>query len=153
SVRPIQAVMSGASLMDLSSHLSPVGEVRVGGNGPEDLREQRMARVLMFEGSYRRMKDRIEALGVAFDPLLIAEDGTISRTGAPVWPDDANADAAWANEEVFRSPAAREFMVAVLKAPHLKWVQSAAAGFDHPVFGQIVQKGAQLSTSHGQALG
>jgi hypothetical protein len=32
-------------------------------------------------------------------------------------------------------------------------VQSGAAGFDNPVFGAIVQKGARLTTSHGQAVG
>jgi phosphoglycerate dehydrogenase-like enzyme len=32
-------------------------------------------------------------------------------------------------------------------------VQSATAGFDHPMFGQLVSKGVSLTTSHGQAVG
>src|SRR5580704_11679889 len=44
-------------------------------------------------------------------------------------------------------------MIALLNAPALQWVQSAAAGFDHPIFAQLVNKGVRLSTSHGQAVG
>jgi phosphoglycerate dehydrogenase-like enzyme len=112
-----------------------------------------MARVMIYEPTYRRLQARFDALGVAFDPVLVNDAGEITVSGQPVSAEDAQPEAVWANHEVFGSPAARPFMVATLKSTALKWVQSAAAGFDNPVFGQIVQKGAQLSTSHGQALG
>ncbi len=44
-------------------------------------------------------------------------------------------------------------MAAILKAPALIWMQSGAAGYDHPIFRQVVEKGARLATSHGQAVG
>jgi phosphoglycerate dehydrogenase-like enzyme len=87
------------------------------------------------------------------ETLLIDNEGKITLDGVEVALEDARPDAAWANHELFLGPAARNFTVAMLKSPTLKWVQSAAAGFDYPIFGQLVAKGAALSTSHGQAVG
>lgn len=112
-----------------------------------------MTRVLIYEPTYRRLEAKFAALGVAFDPVLVNDAGEVTVAGQASTDEDARPEAVWANHEVFGSPAVRPFMVTMLKSPDLKWVQSAAAGFDNPVFGQIVQKGAKLSTSHGQALG
>ena len=59
---------------------------------------------------------------------------------------------AWATHDLFVTPVARDFMVALLKSPGLKWLQSASAGVDNPVFGQLVSRGVRLTTSHGQAV-
>ena len=110
-------------------------------------------RLLIHETSYRRLQADIAALGPVVEALVMHDDGTVSLNGAAVAEDEVAAEAAWTNKDVFFGPANRPFMVALLKSPALKWVQSGAAGFDHPVFGQIIQKGARLTTSHGQALG
>ncbi len=112
-----------------------------------------MTRLLIFEPSYRRLEAALAPHGARFTPLLVGEDGKLRLAGAEVAPDEAAPDVAWANAEVFESSANREFMVAVLKAPKLTWLQSGAAGFDHPIFRQVVEKGARLTTSHGQAVG
>lgn len=109
-------------------------------------------RLLIHETSYRRLKADIDAIATV-EPLVVGADGGITLAGTPIAADDVAVDAAWANADVFFSPVVRGFMVAMLKSPALKWVQSGAAGFDSPVFGQIVQKGATLTTSHGQAVG
>ena len=110
-------------------------------------------RLLMHERSWARNRAALEALGEAITPLLINDTGEIALAGAPVSLDEAAPDAAWANTDTFFSGAGRNFMAAALKSPALKWMQSGAAGFDNPVFGAIVQKGARLTTSHGQAVG
>jgi phosphoglycerate dehydrogenase-like enzyme len=110
-------------------------------------------RLLIYEPSFRRLEAEIAALGPAVEPLLMSAAGEASLHGAPVAAEEVAAEAAWTNADVFFGPAVRPFMVAMLKSPGLKWVQSGAAGFDNPVFGQIVQKGATLTTSHGQAVG
>src|SRR5688572_4424962 len=97
-------------------------------------------RLLIYEPSFRRISAEIAALGPAVEPLLMSAAGEVTLNGAPVAADAVDADAAWTNADVFFSPVARAFMVAMLKSPNLKWVQSGAAGFDNPVFGQIVQK-------------
>jgi phosphoglycerate dehydrogenase-like enzyme len=110
-------------------------------------------RLLIHERSYARTRAAIEAHGAALTPVLINDAGEISLDGEAISPDDAQPDLAWANQDTFFSGAARNFMAATLKSQALKWVQSGAAGFDNPVFANIVRKGARLSTSHGQAVG
>lgn len=110
-------------------------------------------RLLIHENAYTRTRAAIAAHGAAIEALLVSDSGEITLAGAPVSAEQAAPDVVWANADAFFSPGARTFMTAALKAPNLKWVQSGAAGFDNPVFGQFIQKGARLTTSHGQAVG
>lgn len=110
-------------------------------------------RLLIHERSYRRNEAAIAAHGPAVEPLLLTDTGEVTLNGVALGLDDARPEAAWMNSDVFFSGAMRPFATAALKSPDLKWVQSGAAGFDNAVFGQIVQKGAALTTSHGQAVG
>jgi phosphoglycerate dehydrogenase-like enzyme len=112
-----------------------------------------MPRLLIYEPSYRRIAGEIASRAPGIEILQMDEKGRITLKGAEVSEDEARPDAAWANYEVFMGPASRQFSVAMLKSPALKWVQSAAAGFDHPIFRQLVEKGVALCTSHGQAVG
>ncbi|HEY5072534.1 MAG TPA: D-2-hydroxyacid dehydrogenase [Caulobacteraceae bacterium] len=112
-----------------------------------------MTRLLIYEPSFRRIEARLAAHGDALKPLLMGEDGSLTLAGHAIAVDEAKPRAAWANAEVFESSVSREFMIALLKAPGLQWLQSAAAGFDHPVFSQLARKGVRLTTSHGQAVG
>jgi phosphoglycerate dehydrogenase-like enzyme len=41
----------------------------------------------------------------------------------------------------------------LMASPNLKWIQSSAAGYEHPIFGEFVKKGAILSTNHSQSVG
>ena len=107
-------------------------------------------RLLIYETSFRRIEAGIAAINAdrpgAVEPVVMAADGSFPT-------DDSSADAAWMNGDVFFTPHARDFSRAILKSPDLAWVQSGAAGFDNPVFKMIVDKGARLTTSHGQAIG
>jgi phosphoglycerate dehydrogenase-like enzyme len=110
-------------------------------------------RLLIHERSLDRIRAAIEAAGGPLDYVTIDDAGEIRFAGAAISVDEARPDIAWANQDTFFSGAGRNFMTATLKSPDLKWVQSGAAGFDNPVFGKIVEKGARLTTSHGQAVG
>jgi len=110
-------------------------------------------RLLIYEPSYRRLSAVIDGLGRKVEPVLMDEAGGLSLAGASVTLEEAAVEAAWANNETFFGPAARDFSRALLKSPTLKWLQSGAAGFDHPMFGQLVERGVRLATSHGQAVG
>ena len=79
--------------------------------------------------------------------------GAFSLDGEPLADADPAPTLAWATHDVFTSPVARDFMVTLLKASGLKWLQSASAGVDHPAFQQLVARGVRLTTSHGQAVG
>jgi glyoxylate/hydroxypyruvate reductase len=110
-------------------------------------------RLLIYEPSYRRLEPRIAELGAAVEPVLMDETGALSLRGQPIELADAAIEAAWANNDTWQSPVGRDFTIAILKSPTVKWLQSGAAGFDHPMFGQLVQRGVRLTTSHGQAVG
>lgn len=110
-------------------------------------------RLLIHETSYRRIQPEVDAHGDRLELLIVDEAGGVTLGGRPLTVEEAAPEAAWANADVFFGASARPFMTAALKSPDLKWVQSGAAGFDYPVFGQFVQKGAKLTTSHGQAVG
>ena len=79
--------------------------------------------------------------------------GGLTLDGKPLGAEDPAPTSAWATADLFATPVARDFMVTLLKAPGLKWLQSASAGVDNPVFGQLVSRGVRLTTSHGQAVG
>jgi phosphoglycerate dehydrogenase-like enzyme len=110
-------------------------------------------RLMIHEKALARNAEAIAAHGGRLTLLVVDDAGVIRVNGAEVSIDDAQPHAAWANSDVFFSGAARAFMTATLKSQALAWVQSGAAGFDNPVFGQFVDKGAVLTTSHGQAIG
>ena len=110
-------------------------------------------RLLIYQASYRRLRAVIDGLGHQVEPVLMDEAGALTLGGQPIALEDAAVEAAWANNEVWLGPVARDFSVALLKSPGLKWLQSGAAGFDHPMFGQLTARGVRLATSHGQAVG
>jgi len=110
-------------------------------------------RLLIHERAFGRIEASLAALSPEVVPLRFTDEGQILLAGESINPDGAQPDIVWANADAFFSPAVRTFMKAALKSPGLRWVQSGAAGFDNPVFGQFIQKGARLTTSHGQAVG
>lgn len=111
-----------------------------------------MTRLLIFEAAWRRVADALGPLGDRVEPLVIDREGRITAGGQGLDLDSAQPEAAWASGEMFSSGAARNFMVAALKSRALTWVHSGAAGFDHPVFRQLAEKGVRLTNSHGQAI-
>jgi phosphoglycerate dehydrogenase-like enzyme len=110
-----------------------------------------MTRILFYEPAYRRIAPRIAILD-GIEALLMDRDGRIRLDGQEVRTEDAMPEVGWATNDLFGGPI-REYLVALLKSPNLRWLQSGAAGFDNPVFPQIVAKGARLTTNHSQAVG
>ena len=111
-----------------------------------------MTRLLIFEPSFRRIEGELATLG-GVEPLVMDREGKITLAGATVEGDDARPEMVWFSGELYQQSAMGAFIRATLASPELKWFQSAAAGFDNPLFARIVAKGARLTTSHGQAVG
>ncbi len=112
-----------------------------------------MTRLLIYDTAYAELSGEIAAIAPGLDVLVMDAAGAITLRGEPVAVDDARPEIVWADHRAFLGPASRAFFSAMLKSPVLDFVQSAAAGFDHPLFAQIVNKGARLGTSHGQSEG
>jgi phosphoglycerate dehydrogenase-like enzyme len=108
--------------------------------------------VLLYERSFARIREVLAQQMAEIEPLLMHDDGTLSLHGQPVAPEAAAPLAAWANSDLYSGGPVREFMIACLKSTSLRWIQSSAAGFDHPVFSMLVDKGIALSTSNASAV-
>jgi phosphoglycerate dehydrogenase-like enzyme len=111
-----------------------------------------MTRILVYEPSLQRVRDRLPRAAQEAELLVLGEDGVIRLNGHEVSADDADPEIAWMSVDLFGAGASRTFFTTLLKAPNLKWVQSAAAGFDNPAFARIVEKGARLTTNNAQAV-
>ncbi len=73
--------------------------------------------------------------------LTVAEPG-----GGP--PDFEDIEALFFSQDIFPERA-REFAVAALKAPNLRWMHTFSAGVDDPFFGSLQARGVRLTTSAG----
>ena len=111
-----------------------------------------MMRLIMFETAYRRVADRLAPFTDVIEPLTVDRDGVIRLAGQTLDPDTAQPNAGWASADAFASKGGRTLLVSCLKSNDLAWVHSGAAGVDNPVWGQIIAKGARLTTGHGQAV-
>ena len=80
-------------------------------------------------------------------------DGSIrDLDGAPV-DGDVPIDVAWGSVDIFTDGGtARPFLEFVRSAPSLRWYQSPAAGLDHPMYDEIMARGAHLTTTHVQSV-
>ena len=92
-----------------------------------------MSRLLIFEPSLERIAPKVADILDQVEVVRLTREGELKIGGHVVSTDDAQPNAAWASQDVFSSPHGRTLMIATLKAGDLKWVQSAAAGFDNPI--------------------
>lgn len=97
-------------------------------------------KLLIFEPAYARIKDRLEALAPDIELLLLHPDSTLTFQGEPVDLDNAEFDVAFASTDVYTTGPARTMFKLLRSAENIKWFQSAAAGFDHPVFAQVATR-------------
>jgi phosphoglycerate dehydrogenase-like enzyme len=111
-----------------------------------------MTRILAYEPSLKRIEARLPAAAKDVEFVTVDDSGVLKLNGQEIAIEDAKPDIGWMAVELFSSPASRNFFVTLLKAPALKWVQSAAAGFDNPAFKSLVANGARLTTNNAQAV-
>ncbi|HEX2594289.1 MAG TPA: D-2-hydroxyacid dehydrogenase [Rhizomicrobium sp.] len=111
-----------------------------------------MTRILLFETSYNRLKDSIDAVS-GITPIVMTADRKFLLGGKEIEQADVKAEAGWLNNDLFQNQAIGGYLAALIESPNLKWIQSGAAGFEHPIFKSFVQKGATLTTNHSQSVG
>jgi phosphoglycerate dehydrogenase-like enzyme len=105
-------------------------------------------RLLIYENAFERLGG---VIGNRVEPVVVSTEGVISDQSGALSLEDANPELAWANRDLYTSGPVREFMIASLKSQSLKWFQSSAAGFEHPVFKRIAANGAVLTNTNASA--
>jgi phosphoglycerate dehydrogenase-like enzyme len=65
-------------------------------------------------------------------------------------PELARVDAAFLSADAYPARVAH-LMGAAVRAPNLRWLHTSSAGIDHPVFGELRDRGVRITTSSGAA--
>lgn len=118
----------------------------------EEAKQEGMKTCLLHARTFARLRPRLKGLDAAVRFVTIDDAGKAHDGASGAELDDVPAlDAAFGNADGFYSPAVREFMTAMLKAPALDWFQSAAAGIENPALVMIGQKAKRYTTNHTQA--
>jgi phosphoglycerate dehydrogenase-like enzyme len=111
-----------------------------------------LTRLILFEPAHRRVAAELTRLAPDLELVLVGNDGAITLGGAPIDDEAAQPDWGWFSADSGFGAAGRTLFVGMLKSQRLAWVHTGAAGVDGPVWRQLVDKGAQLTTGHGQAI-
>ncbi|HVN00707.1 MAG TPA: D-2-hydroxyacid dehydrogenase [Caulobacteraceae bacterium] len=106
-------------------------------------------RLIVHEPALRRVERELAAFDGQIELLVADDDGEIRCNGRTFTTDDAQPEAGWLT---FGGAGGRTVAVAVLKSERLGWAHTTAAGLDDPIWAQIIDKGALLTTGHGQAI-
>ncbi len=109
-------------------------------------------RLIVYEQALRRVAERLAPYRHQLELLVVDAEGRITLDSESVSDDAAQPDAGWIAPEAAFGPSGRPLIVALLKSQKLDWVHTGAAGVDNPMWGQLVAKGAVLTTGHGQAI-
>ena len=106
--------------------------------------------LLIYEVSYRRLAERLRAIAPSMRISVMDLQGRISVDGVVVPIEEVRSTIGWPNLDIFAAECRRDYFRALLKSQTMRWVQSAAAGVDDPVFARLVAKGIVLTNSDAQ---
>lgn len=110
-----------------------------------------MYNLLIPDAAADRLKAKLEPLLDQVDLYLMHEGGKITLDGADVDPTGMDIHFGWFSRDVMFGGYSREYAIQLLKAPNLKWVQSASAGLDNPLFSKLAAKGIRMTNSDAQS--
>lgn len=110
-------------------------------------------RLLLTEPSFVRLEPRLRAFAGRLECLVMDENGSVRLGGREITPHEAQPECGWISHDIFFASYATSYLETLLQSGALKWVQSAGAGLDHPMFVRLAEKGIRLTTNHGQAIG
>jgi phosphoglycerate dehydrogenase-like enzyme len=109
-------------------------------------------RLILHEAAFRRVKNALADFAPQLQLLVVDADGKITCDGELLDTDSAQPEAGWMSNDGLRGGGGRAMFISLLKSRKLGWVQTGAAGVDDPIWAQLIDKGAALTTSHGQAI-
>lgn len=105
-------------------------------------------RVLLTSVAYERFWTRLGRPGV--EALILEKDATLrTEAGEVVDRTEADPEVAWGTSDLYSEGApVRPFLGLIRRAPSLRWFQSPAAGYDEPIYGELVSRGARITNAH-----
>lgn len=118
---------------------------------PETLQKAAPLAMIVSADGWARVRGELASAGIAVDPHVFEHDGTVTRDGQPLPAGAALPATAWFGPELYARGQDDAFLALMLGNAGLRWMQSGRAGFDHPAFRQLFDKGVRLSMSKAMA--
>ncbi|MEE4297992.1 MAG: D-2-hydroxyacid dehydrogenase [Pseudomonadales bacterium] len=109
-------------------------------------------KLLIYRDSYEAVREAL-ASRPEVEPLVMEDDGrVVTHDGAVA--DDEPFEAAWFSRHLFLKPGApmRDYARKVLTTPGVMWLQSGAAGYEHPTFQRVLEAGIRLTINDGSSV-
>lgn len=107
--------------------------------------------VLISETVHRDHGARLRAIAPDASWLRLQDDGSLLLDQAPVAAADVEPEVAFISNDVFYGPVKACFAL-IEGWPSLRWVQSAAAGTEAPLYRTLVERGCRITRAHVTAV-
>ncbi len=106
-------------------------------------------RVLLTESTARALGARVRAVDPGAEIVALGLDGTLTLDDrVSLDREHTGVEAAWATNDLYEeSRLLRPFFGLVRRLDTLVWFQSQAAGYDDPIFGELIRKGVLFTKS------
>ena len=108
--------------------------------------------LLIYRASFERVAGRL-AERPEIEAIIMEQDGALVRSDGSA-ADDAQPEIGWLSRELILTPAApiADYVRRLLSTPSIRWVQSAAAGYEHPTFQKLLASGIRLSINDASSI-
>lgn len=105
-------------------------------------------RVLLSAAALDRFGDDLRAVAPDAVWCALGADAEVRVDGEPVPKEAVAPEVAWMTTDLVQGGPLRRFFGIATRADTLRWLQSSAAGFDAPVFAELLDRGVRLTTMH-----
>ena len=109
-------------------------------------------RVAMYEGSYRHIREKLDALPLDLDVLTFDATGRFEVEGQRVDASGVDADFIWFSQHVKRDGHLDTAFNVALKLKGLQVLQTFNAGLDDPAYKHIAEAGITICNSSAQGI-
>ena len=107
-------------------------------------------RLAMYEGSWKHIRERAEALGLDLDVVTCDADGLFGPEKRP--PEEVEADYFWMSVKINQDGVAKPVFDAIERMKRVGVLQTFNAGLDNPFYGRMAAKGTRICNSSAQGL-
>ncbi len=108
--------------------------------------------LLLFEKSYERVKDELRRRVSDVNAILWNTDGSLKRDGVVIDPAEVSPTAVWASGDMLATWTLKTFSATLAALPSVRWLQTAHAGTDHPIYVELAARGVRVSKSSAQSI-
>jgi phosphoglycerate dehydrogenase-like enzyme len=109
-----------------------------------------LTRILLSEAAFRRVQPHLPA---GLECVLMDRNGFLRFDGREILPHETSPECGWISHDLFADSLTARYLDVLMQSAALKWVQSAGAGIDHPIFAALLEKRIRLTINHSQSVG